>query len=189
MTSSAANRRSNSQTRRDFVKTSGRLAAASALAGAALPRCHAGENSTIKLALVGCGGRGTGAVGNAFSTTGGPVKLHAMADLFDNRLQGSLKQLTKSFADKLDVPGERQFLGFDAYQKAIDSLDPGDVVLLTTQSAFRPLHFEYPVAKGVNVFMEKSFATDSPAARRLQPPKRNSNPSALLPQFKRLKTD
>ena len=167
MTSSAANRPSNAESRRDFIKTSGRIAAVSALAGVALPRCHAGENSTIKLALVGCGGRGTGAVGNAFSTTGGPVKLHAMADLFDNRLQGSLKQLTTSFADKVDVPGDRQFIGFDAYKKAIDSLDPGDVVLLTTQSAFRALHFEYAVAKGVNVFMEKSFAPDSPNTRRL----------------------
>jgi predicted dehydrogenase len=65
------------------------------------------------------------------------------------------------------VPSERQFIGFDAYRKAIDSLEPGDVVLLTTHAAFRPLHFEYAVSRGVNVFMEKSFATDAPALRRL----------------------
>ena len=167
MSLSDSKRREDSQSRRGFLRTSGRLAAASALAGVAVPRCHAGENSTIKLALVGCGGRGSGAVGNAFSTTGGPVKLHAMADIFDNRLQSSLKQLSKAFEGKVDVPADRQFIGFDAYKKAIDSLDPGDVVLLTTQAAFRALHFEYAVAKGVNVFMEKSFGPDSPATRRL----------------------
>ncbi len=155
-----------SKSRRDFLKLSGHLAAASALTGVALPRCYAGENSTIKLALVGCGGRGTGAVADAFSTTGGPVKLYAMADLFEQRLQSSLSNLSKEFQDKIDVPPERQFVGFDAYQKAIDCLKPGDVVLLTTHAAFRPLHLEYAVKKGINVFAEKSFATDAPAVRR-----------------------
>jgi predicted dehydrogenase len=133
----------------------------------AIPRCHAAENSTIKLALVGCGGRGTGAVADAFAATGGPIKLYAMADLFEQRLQGSLKSLAATSPDKVDVAGDRQFLGFDAYQRAIDTLDPGDVVLLTTHAAFRPLHFEYAVQKGINVFMEKSFAVDGPAVRRL----------------------
>ncbi len=149
-------------TRRDLLKTS-------ALAGTALatvPRCHAAENSTIKLALVGCGGRGTGAVVNAFSTVGGPVKLVAMADVFEHRLKGSRDRLNKKFADKVDVPLERQFVGFDAYKKAIDCLGPGDVVLLTTHAAFRPMMFEHAVNKGVNVFAEKSFATDGPNVRR-----------------------
>jgi len=157
---------SGSNSRREFLKLSGGAAAVSALAGVAVPRCHAAEDSTIKLALVGCGGRGTGAVGNAFSTTGGPVKLFAMADLFEHRLNGSFNGLSKRYQDKVDVPPERRFLGFDAYKKAIDCLGPGDVVLLTTHAAFRPLHLEYAVNKGVNVFAEKSFATDSPAARR-----------------------
>jgi predicted dehydrogenase len=148
------------------LKFSGHLAAASALASVAVPRCHAGENSTIKLALVGCGGRGTGAVADAFSATGGPVKLHAMADLFEQRLQSSLSNLKRGFQDKLDVPPKRQFVGFDGYKKAIDCLGPGDVVLLTTHAAFRPLHFEYAVKKGINVFAEKSFAADAPAVRR-----------------------
>jgi predicted dehydrogenase len=148
------------------LKFSGHLAAASTLAGIP-PRIYAGENNTIKLALVGCGGRGTGAIADAFSTTGGPVKLHAMADLFKSRLDGSLKNLKEGFADKVDVPPQRQFAGFDAYKKAIDCLKPGDVAVLATHAAFRPLHFEYAVAKGVNVFMEKSFAVDSPAVRRL----------------------
>jgi predicted dehydrogenase len=167
MSTSDINASSGSKSRRDFLKLSGHLAAASALAGVAVPRCYAAENSTIKLALVGCGGRGTGAVADAFSTTGGPVRLYAMADLFEHRLQGSLNNLTEDFKDKLDVPPERRFIGFGAYKKAIDCLSPGDVVLLTTHAVFRPLHFEYAVAKGVNVFMEKSFAVDSPAVRRL----------------------
>ncbi len=156
-----------STSRREFLKSTGRVAATSALAAGLVPRIYAAGDSTIKLALVGCGGRGTGAVIDAFSTTGGPVKLYAMADLFEGRLQGSLNSLTKDFQDKVNVPQERRFVGFDAYKKAIDCLGPGDVVLLTTHAAFRPLHFEYAVKKGVNVFMEKSFAVDSPAVRRL----------------------
>jgi len=152
--------------RREFLRLAGRVAGASALAGVAVPAVHAAGDSTIRLALVGCGGRGTGAVANAFSTTGGPVKLVAMADLFEHRLQGSLKQLSGRFPEMVDVPPERRFLGFDAYRKAIDCLGPGDVVLLTTHAAFRPLHLEYAVNKGVNVFAEKSFATDAPAVRR-----------------------
>jgi predicted dehydrogenase len=167
---SASHRTSPSRpkSRREFLKLSGRAAAAGALAGVALPQCHAAGSDTIKLALVGCGGRGTGAVADAFSTTGGQVKLHAMADLFADRLQASLKNLAASFPDKVAVTPDRCFVGFDAYKKAIDSLSPGDVVLLTTHAAFRPMHFEYAVNKGVNVFMEKSFAVDSPATRRMQ---------------------
>ena len=90
-----------------------------------------------------------------------------MADLFEDRLQASLKTLSAAFKEKVDVTSERCFLGFDAYKKAIDCLSPGDVVLLTTHAAFRPLMFEYAVKKGVNVFMEKSFATDAPNTRRL----------------------
>jgi len=156
-----------SNSRREFLKRSGGVLAASALAHAAVPHCHAAEDNTIKLALVGCGGRGTGAVADAFSATGGPVKLHAMADLFEDRLKGSYERLKQGFGDRVDVPEDRKFVGFDAYQKAIDCLGPGDVVLLTTHAAFRPLHFEYAVQKGVNVFMEKSFAVDAPATRRL----------------------
>jgi len=155
-----------SKSRRQFLKSSGHLVAASALAGVIGRRSYAAGNSTIKLALVGCGGRGTGAVADALSATGGPVKLCAMSDLFEPRLQSSLKNLTRSFKDKIDVPPERQFIGFDGYKKAIDFLSPGDVVLLTTHAAFRPLHFEYAVSKGINVFAEKSFATDGPAVRR-----------------------
>ncbi|MHC4680469.1 MAG: Gfo/Idh/MocA family protein [Planctomycetota bacterium] len=157
---------SGAKSRREFLKLSGHLAVSSAVTGVAIPPCYAAEDSTIRLALVGCGGRGTGAVADAFSTSGGPVKLYAMADLFEQRLQNSLNNLNKGFQDRVDVPPERRFVGFDAYKRAIDCLQPGDVVLLTTHAAFRPLHFEYAVEKGINVFAEKSFATDAPAARR-----------------------
>jgi len=155
----------NRTSRREFIKNATQIAAASTLAAIA-PRLHAAGSDLIKLALVGCGGRGTGAVADAFATTGGPVRLYAIADLFESRLQASLNNLTQAFNDKIDVPPERRFAGFDAYKKAIDCLGIGDVVLLTTHAAFRPLQFEYAVAKGLNVFAEKSFATDSPNVRR-----------------------
>lgn len=157
----------NLGTRRRFLKLSATAAAATAVGNLTAPAVHAAEDNTIRLALVGCGGRGTGAVADALSATGGPVKLHAMADLFEERLQGSLKRLSEGFADRVDVPPDRRFVGFDAYKKAIHSLRPGDVVLLTTHAVFRPLHFEYAVDRGVHVFMEKSFAVDAPANRRL----------------------
>jgi predicted dehydrogenase len=90
-----------------------------------------------------------------------------MADIFDHRIQSSLKNLGGSFKDKIDVTPERCFVGFDAYRKAIDCLKPGDVAMLTGYAGFRPVQLEYAVAKGINVFMEKSFAADPPGARRV----------------------
>src|ERR1043166_4432205 len=155
-------------TRREFIKSSGKAVAGAALAGALVaPRPgYTAENNTIKIALVGCGGRGSGAAAQALSTKG-PTKLWAMADVFEHRLEGSLKTLSAHNTSQIYVPPERRFLGFDAFKKAIDCLDKGDVVLLTTPPAFRPIHFEYAVQKGVNVFMEKSFAVDAPGIRRV----------------------
>lgn len=166
MNTSRSETRPRDNSRREFLNASGGALAASAFTALNVPPCHAAGDSTIKLALIGCGGRGSGAVANAFATTGGPVKLHAMADLFPDRLEKSLGNLVKAGGDKVDVPEERRFIGFDAYRKAIDCLGPGGVALLTTHAAFRPLHFEYAAAKGVNVFAEKSFAVDAPALRR-----------------------
>jgi predicted dehydrogenase len=90
-----------------------------------------------------------------------------MADIFDSRLQNAHRVLSQEFAGRVDVPPERRFLGFDSYKKAIDCLRPGDVAMLTGYAAWRPVQLEYAVAKGVNAFMEKSFATDPPAVRRL----------------------
>jgi len=152
--------------RRAFLRQSGGLLATGALAQAIAARSYAGEDHAIKVALVGCGGRGTGAAKNALSTAG-PTKLWAMADFFAQRLETSLKGLAKQFPEKVDVPPERQFVGLDGYKKAIDALGPGGVVLLATPPAFRPVHLEYAVAKGCHVFMEKSFAVDAPGIRRV----------------------
>lgn len=153
--------------RREFLKDTGRLAAASALAGVAIPAVHAAADDTIRLALVGCGGRGSGAAANALEATGGPTRLVAMADLFEDRLNNAHKNLSQKFGERVDAPAERRFLGFDAYRKAMDCLRPGDVALLTTHAAFRAGHFEYAVQKGVNVFMEKTFAPDPSGIKRM----------------------
>lgn len=155
-----------SGSRRLFLKRSGGVLAGTALTGALATRSYAGANHTIRVALIGCGGRGTGAAVNALSTSG-PTKLWAMADVFENRLESSFKSLSKKFGKQVDVPPERRFLGLEAYRQAIDALEPGDVALLTTPPAFRPIHLEYAVEKGRHVFMEKSFAVDAPGVRRV----------------------
>ncbi|HID23242.1 MAG TPA: Gfo/Idh/MocA family oxidoreductase, partial [Planctomycetaceae bacterium] len=153
--------------RRGFLSTAGAVAGTSALVGVRIPAVHAGEENTIRLAIVGCGPRGTGAVGNAFEAPGGPVKLIAMADIFQSKLDRCYKALKKRYPALVDVPPERRFIGFDAYRKAIDCLRPGDIALLTTRSYCRPTHFDYAVSKGVNVFMEKSFAADPGGLHRM----------------------
>ena len=153
--------------RRDLLKTSGQMAAVAGLAGSLAPHVFAGVNETIQIALVGCGGRGTGAIANALSTKSGPTKLVAVADVFEDKLSQSVSQTEKGFKDKFDVPKERRFLGFDAYRKAMDSLKPGDVVILTTPVAFRWPMFEYAITKGLNVFMEKPITTDAPTSRKM----------------------
>ena len=153
------------KSRREFLKNTGRVAAASALVAGAVPKVHAAESNTIKVALVGCGGRGTGAVANALSVPNGPIKLVAMADVFDNRLKSSYENLNRKFADQIDVPAERKFVSFDGYKSAMDCLSPGDVVILTTPCAFRGLHFAYAIEKGLNVFMEKPLTADAPTSR------------------------
>lgn len=157
--------------RRDFIHRSGRVAAVSALAGVALPPVHAAGSDLIRVALVGCGGRGTGAAGQALSTTTGPIKLVAMADVFPPRLATSLDRLTKQFAKEgrnaVDVPPDRQFTGLDSYRAAMDVLRPGDVVILATPPAFRWVHFSYAIAKGLHVFMEKPLTVDGPTSKRM----------------------
>ena len=157
----------NGMFRRDMLKTTGGIAVASALAGMTLPHVFAGEENTIKVALVGCGGRGTGAAINALSTKNGPTKLVAMADIFKGRLADSYKNIQKERAKQLEVPDERKFVSFDGYKQAIDCLTPGDVVILATPPAFRWVHFTYAVDKGVNVFMEKPVTVDGPTTRKM----------------------
>ena len=153
--------------RREFLTNTGRIAAASALAGTAIPAVHAAEDNTIRVALIGCGGRGTGAAAQAMSVKSGPVKLVAMADVFENRLNGSHDRLKKEFADRMDVPEDRRFIGFDGYKKAMDCLKAGDVAIFATPPAFRWVHFTYAVEKGLNVFMEKPVTVDGPSTRKM----------------------
>jgi predicted dehydrogenase len=143
------------------------MTAAGAVAGMVVPHVHAAEDNTINVALVGCGGRGTGAAANALSVQRGPVKLVAMADVFEDRLTGSFNRLSKQFGEKVDVPDDRKFIGFDAYKQAMDCLKPGDVAIFATPPGFRWVHFGYAVGKGLNVFMEKPVTVDGPATRKM----------------------
>lgn len=152
--------RTDISSRRTFLTQGGRAVAGSVLAGGVLSRAYASEDNTIRIALVGCGGRGSGAVANALSSTTGPTKLVAMADVFEDKQSRSHKALSEQFGEQVDVPPERRFLGFDAYRKAVDCLRSGDVMIQATHSAFRPTHVRYAVDKGMHVFMEKSFAPD-----------------------------
>jgi predicted dehydrogenase len=162
-----ANTHPQKPSRRQFLQRTGAVAASAALAATLTPRVHAAENNTIRLALIGCGGRGKGAVGNAMNSEFGPVKLVAMADVVEDRLTSAHTTLSKEFPDRVDVPKERQFVGFKAFKDAIDCLGPGDVAMLTSFAYVRPMQLEYAVSKGVNVFMEKSFAPDAPGLHRL----------------------
>ena len=153
--------------RREFLNNTGRMAAAATVLSTAVPTVHAGEDNTIRLALVGCGGRGSGAVGNALGVDNGPIKLVAMADVFDDRLSTSYGALKRRYSEQVDVPEERKFVGFDAYKKAMDCLRAGDVVILATPPAFRWVHFTYAIERGLNVFMEKPISVDGPGSRRM----------------------
>lgn len=153
--------------RRDFIKSTGRIAAASALAGVAIPHVHASDSQTINVALVGCGGRGSGAADQALSVKNGNTKLVAMADVFENRLANSYENLKKQHADKIKVSDDKKFIGLDGYKHAVDCLRPGDIAIFTTPPAFRWVHFMYAIQKGVNVFMEKPVTVDGPTSRRM----------------------
>ncbi len=156
-----------STSRREFLKNTGRIAATSAFMAVAVPRMYAGQSNTIKVALIGCGGRGTGAASNALSVNNGPIKLVAIGDVFENRLNSSYRNLKKIHADQVDVPRDHRFVGFDAYKQAMDCLSPGDVAIFATPPAFRWVHFTYAIKKGLNVFMEKPVTVDGPTSRRM----------------------
>src|SRR5690606_30875687 len=149
--------------RREFLKTSALLAGGAMLSGAPFLGAHASVDDTIKVALVGCGGRGTGAAFDAIAS-GANIKIVAMADAFRDRLDDAYGKLSARHSDKLDVPDDRKFIGFDAYKHAIEL---ADVVLLATSPGFRPIHFEEAVRQGKHVFMEKPVATDIPGIRRV----------------------
>ena len=160
--------------RRTFLKGAAAGAAVLPLASPLASSCYAGGDETLRIALVGCGGRGIGAAVQAMHTPG-PTKLIAMADAFADRLEFAHKALTSGekylwdetgdIPPKVDVPPERRFVGLDAYKGAIDS--GADVVILAGPPGFRPVHFEYAVQRGKHVFMEKPVAVDAPGVQRI----------------------
>ena len=161
--------------RRDFVKKSGLATAGTLLVPSLLAaKAHIDGDDAIKVALIGCGGRGTGAAMQALNTKQN-VKLVAMADAFRDQLDSCFESLnaeevssytgkSASISHRIDVPEERKFVGFDAYKKAIEL---ADVVILTTPPGFRPIHFEEAVKQNKHIFMEKPVATDAPGIRRV----------------------
>ena len=153
-------------TRRDFVKRS-TMAAGGGLLMGSLPigaSAYAAGSDTLKVAVVGCGGRGTGAANQALNADPG-VKIVALADLFRDRLDQCYNSLAQRHLEsgRLDVPEEHKFVGFDSYKKAIPL---ADVVILTAPPGFRPAHFEECVNQGKDMFCEKPIATDAPGVRR-----------------------
>ncbi len=154
--------------RREFLgTTAGQLAGASALAALAVPRVHAAGSDEIRIAVVGCGGRGGGAAVDALSVPGGETRVVALADVFADRAAIVKRSITEQFNDRVDVPDDRIFTGFEAYKQALDCLRPGDIALFATPPAFRAPMFAYAIEKGVHVFMEKPISVDGPSTRRM----------------------
>lgn len=149
--------------RRAFIKAGTALSGAAALSSVPISSVFAAGSDAIKIALIGCGGRGTGATFNAFAS-GQNVKLVAMADAFQDNLESTYKTLKEKFGDKVDVPDSRKYVGFEGYKAAIKD---ADVVLLTTPPGFRPMHFEEAIKAGKHVFMEKPVAVDIPGVRQV----------------------
>ena len=176
MKNKAVSESNNNINRRDFVKSS--AAVVGGLMASSLPASSASAyysvDDTIRIGLIGCGGRGTGAALQALNAREN-VKLVAMADAFRDRLDESYTNITDPEAadwsgsagvnlDRVDVPEEHKFTGFDAYEKVIPLVD---VVLIATPPGFRPIHFEAAIQAGKHVFMEKPLATDAPGIRKI----------------------
>jgi len=148
-------------TRRDFLSTAGRTATAAAaaslsgtlLSGRSTPRVHAAGSDEIRVALIGCGGRGGGAAADALSVPGAPLKVVAMADVFADRVKIVKRSLTEQFKERIDVPDEDPLVGLEAYRQAVDCLRPGDIAIFATPPAFRAVHFAHAIEKGVHSFM------------------------------------
>jgi len=150
--------------RREFLKGStAMLAGATSAGGLNIARtAHAAGDEKLRIALIGCGGRGTGAAANCLDVRK-DIRLVAMADAFEDRLRGSLARLRRSHGEQVDVPEDRIFVGFDAYRKAIGS--DVDLVLLVTPPGFRPVQYRAAVEAGKQIFMEKPVCVDAPGFR------------------------
>ncbi|MCS4224206.1 Gfo/Idh/MocA family oxidoreductase [Sphingobacterium sp. BIGb0165] len=149
--------------RRDFIKTSAMVAGGAMLSSLPLSGAYAAGSDVIKVALVGCGGRGTGATFDALSS-GANIKVVALADAFKDNLDSTYNTLKEKWQDKIDVSDNHKFVGFDAYKEAIKL---ADVVILATPPGFRPTHFEEAIRQGKHVFMEKPVAVDIPGVQQV----------------------
>jgi myo-inositol 2-dehydrogenase/D-chiro-inositol 1-dehydrogenase len=158
--------------RREFLQSAAAMTASVTALSSIPARAFAQGSDQIKVGLIGCGGRGSGAMKDAFNA-GGNLKLVAMGDMFEDALGGALNALNGFVKDKfgsdasskIDVPLDRQFVGFDAYQKVIDA--GVDMVIMATPPGFRPMHFEAAVKAGKNCFIEKPVAVDAPGVRQV----------------------
>ncbi len=160
------------KSRRDFLKTGSAVAATAAAAGAlAAPKltlaksAHVAGSDTVKIGLVGCGGRGAGAAIQAMNTTSGNVELVAMGDVFADRMQSTLEQAKTEHGEKVRVNEDTSYIGLDAYKSVMDS--DADLVILATPPGFRPMHFAAAIEAGKHVFMEKPVAVDAPGIRKV----------------------
>jgi predicted dehydrogenase len=151
-----------SSARREFLK----VGAAGLAATTAFPSISFGADDTrrLKIGLIGCGGRGTGAAQDAM-TADSNVELHAVGDVFGESIATSLRSLKEQFRDRVTVDESRTFVGLDAFEKVIAS--GVDVVLLATPPGFRPQHFEAAVAAGKHIFCEKPMGVDVPGVKRI----------------------
>ena len=166
------------ENRRDFLKSSSTAAALTFAAPALLmrDRAFAANTDTIRIGLVGCGGRGTGAAGNALEADKNLI-LVAMGDAFEDQLKQSHSSLDKQFPGRVQVEPSKRFVGLDAYQKVIDA--GVDVVLLASPPGFRPTHLRYAVEKKKHIFCEKPMATDSAGIRHVMESVRMSKEAKL----------
>jgi predicted dehydrogenase len=172
--------------RREFLKGGTAAVAAAGLVsstpGLSIARsAWAGGSDSVKVGLIGCGGRGKGAAADAMRASTGSVQLIAVADVFEENVNAAVEQLRVDHGDKVQVRDSNRFVGFDAYQRVIDS-DDVDLVILTTPPGFRPLHFEKAVQAGKHVFMEKPVAVDAPGVRRILAANRIAREKELLVQ-------
>ncbi len=155
---------SPSASRRDFLKGS----TAAAVGLGLIPSVHAAGNDVIKVGLIGCGGRGSGAADNICEAAGSTynIKIHALADAFEDRVKNCRDFLRSNehTKDKFDVSDDRCFVGLDAYQKVIDCCD---LVMLATPPGFRPQHIEATIKAGKQLFSEKPVAVDGPGIRKV----------------------
>jgi predicted dehydrogenase len=176
MSDSGNNGEEKGTSRREFLAHS---AMATTMVGLSIARtAHVAGSDELKIALIGCGGRGSGAVDDALHCSA-PMRIVALADVLGDRVQRSLKALheVEEIQGKIDIPEERQFVGFEAYKRVLDL--NVDIVLLTTPPAFRPLQYSDAVQAGKHVFMEKPCCVDGPGYRRMMEANRVADSKGL----------